>query len=547
MRPATRLEPEPSPPAAVARRARPDVALALALALALVGVYSANCEVLPGGDAVPNVYLAAGILDQGRMSFTPARFPFLFDWELRTETGAKDARPLSSLTPAEGRALYARGLLVPIARYNVARSVRSDDETHEPAFVNVFGPGPALCALIVLLPLRAFAGTLQDKPELLWFGSKLAASIFVAASAALVFLTARRWLARRPALLLAAAYGLATGVWSTSSQALWQHAPNALFLALGMYGLTGTTRRSAALAGAAFAAATACRPTSATFAAAGLVWLAVANRRALLPYLGAALPLALALAAYNTWFFGTPLGFGQTEAAAQIALAKTGSADPWQTPLWEGLAGLLLSPSRGLLVFSPWLALGAAGAIAAWRRPGYAALRPLTVAAAGVALAQAKWFDWWGGWSYGYRPLVDLSAPLALFAIPLAAWVLARRVRVAALSALVAWSVLVQLLGAVAYDLEGWNARAGYRVALASGSVVDVDASAAPGLIERGGRVLEKVSMDVDEPRYRARLWSLSDNQIGYYAAGLPEALSVKAASSRNWLDVWREPPPPRS
>jgi hypothetical protein len=31
---------------------------------------------------------------------------------------------------------------------------------------------------------------------------------------------------------------------------------------------------------------------------------------------------------------------------------------------------------------------------------------------------QSKWFDWWGGWTYGYRPWLEAVPVLVLCMIP---------------------------------------------------------------------------------------------------------------------------------
>ena len=58
-----------------------------------------------------------------------------------------------------------------------------------------------------------------------------------------------------------------------------------------------------------------------------------------------------------------------------IALEKTGKSQLWQTPLVVGAFGLLASPSRGLLVFSPFLVLAFWGLPRLWKEPAYAPLR----------------------------------------------------------------------------------------------------------------------------------------------------------------------------
>ncbi len=83
--------------------------------------------------------------------------------------------------------------------------------------------------------------------------------------------------------------------------------------------------------------------------------------------------------------------------------------------LWVALYGQLLSPSRGLLVFSPFIALVLAGVI--WRLPRLLK-QPMTwftLAWFGLAVAVASTMTrWWGGWSFGSRLLTDGIPALVL-------------------------------------------------------------------------------------------------------------------------------------
>jgi hypothetical protein len=172
---------------------------------------------------------------------------------------------------------------------------------------------------------------------------------------------------------------------------------------------------------------------------------------------------------------------------------------------------MLLSPSRGLLVFSPFLVLAVPGAVRAWRRPGWEVLRPLSVAVATVLLLDSFWFDWWGGWSYGPRRLTDLAPALTVLAAPAMAWAWDGAGRRALLLGAVAWSVALQALGAFAYDVDGWNGR------------------------REGGRILS-----VDDPAHRDRLWSIGDSQVAYHATHLSESRRRKHEAHVRWIESWR-------
>jgi hypothetical protein len=523
-----------------------DVAWASAVSLLLAVVYNSNRDFVVGRDSTGNVFVAANLIEDGRVSFTPRRDPAHFEWMARPAGRIVDGI-LSGDTLIGGvraASLWSRGLLVPVAPYYyLTRSIRSDPATGEPVFVSTFGPGAGLAAAPIMAVVRAFTGDLRRNPEALWYGAKLAASILVAASAAFVFVTARHWLTAAMAAIVALGYGLGTCAWSVSSQALWQHPAAEFFLSLGALFLVRamanvpapaliaeviardaavgrgperdtTKRRCVAATGFALACAAACRPSDAVFAVAVLVWFALARPRALRPFLAGCAPVAAAIAAYNFYFFGAPWAFGQTEAGPAIALSKTGSPDLWQTPLLTGLTGNLFSPSRGLLVYSPVLALGVAGAALAWRREEYAALRPLAIGAALLVVVESKWFDWWGGWAYGYRRVVDLTPILAVLAIPTLAWVVSARWRQATAALLFAWSVLVQVVGAFAYTPNGWNAGPG-----GSGA------------------------QDVDDPSYRGRLWSWRDAQIPYHLVHFSAERQERDHQVSAWLEEWRPGP----
>lgn len=90
--------------------------------------------------------------------------------------------------------------------------------------------------------------------------------------------------------------------------------------------------------------------------------------------------------------------------------------ETWSTPLWVGLAGVLVSPGRGLLLAFPAVLLTPIGVGWLWR----AGFRVITVAMVGLtglqALNVAGWHMWWGGWNWGLRLLVPALPILAVLA-----------------------------------------------------------------------------------------------------------------------------------
>jgi len=548
-------------------------AIALAVFLALLGVYHLNCDFFQmSNDAMPNLHLPVTLLKEGNLSFTPDEMPFMFVWTLETPGGPLPRTFWRWDEKFQGRTFAGlrRAGLLSLAdhRYYVVPSVRTDRATGQRLYVNTFGPGAGLVALPLFAALEAIAGDLARNTRLMYCAGKFVAAVMVAGSAALIFLTVARFTSAVRALLVAAAYGLGTCVWSVSSQMLWQHGPNEFFLALGTLFLLRMGRREgrwrdAAFCGLAYSAAVVCRPTSVVVAAAAAAYLLIAARRLLLPYVVAALPLGLALGAYNTYYLGSPLKTGQGEAGRRVAEQKTGSQALWQTPLVEGAAGLMVSPSRGLLVFSPWVVFAFGGAVAAWRRrSAFAPLMALGVALVVLLVIAFKWFDWWGGWCFGYRPIVDTMPLLAVMLIPAIDWVCRRRALAAAFLVLLAWSATVQVLGAWAYNIETWNAggalvpRAGtgvraqrlktwnapmlgYEVYLAGKAEPEIAAD--EDEVERiaATRPVDEYRprvADIDIPEYRYRLWSLRDNQIRHLLTDFAESRRVRHQEMEAWL-----------
>jgi hypothetical protein len=285
---------------------------------------------------------------------------------------------------------------------------------------------------------------------------KASAATIAALAVAILYLALRRLVPPGPALWTALAFGLATSMWATASQLLWQHGPLALMLVLGIYFLA-TPRPgilSDGLAGLCLAGGVACRPTGMPFLIAGAAVVALRaqpwHRRltSLAAYGVAALVVMAPVQAYNDRYF----------AARPFGHYATNFID--HTRVWKGLAGLLLSPNRGLLVFTPVALVGIAGLLWAWRHP---LRRPLLVcfgaAAAQVLLVTAMFPAWAGGWSFGPRYMTDLLPVLALGG----AHQLARlgwRTRLLLLP-LLGWSVLVQLVGAFCYPASNWNGLVG--------------------------------------------------------------------------------------
>lgn len=493
------------------KASRRDGWIAAALIALLLVVFHADGGFLPGNDAKPSVYAAATLLAEGRMTFSPDTEPFMFKWEIDGPTGTRSGSLVNWTSPINGvspRELYASGSLrLKGPKYFLV-------ESHSHAFVSTYGPAPPLVALPVFAFLHAALGDLRDHPRALWYGGKAAAALLMAIAAALLFLTARRLdLDERRSVVVALVYALGTCAWSVLSQTLWQQAADSFFLMLGAFLFVralatepGSARGAFAACGLAFGMAGACRPTAFVALAVVSTYVLFARRRDAFSFAAGAAAPVLATLLYNASTFGSPFVFGQL-----LALGEGGRSVWSFSP--EGLAGTLFSPGRGLFVFSPVVGFAVWGIVRAWRQRDdsrWAAIRVFSAAAGAMILVEALPADWWGGWSYAYRRIADPIPLVVLGLVPVASDIARTTARRVSFAVALGWSVFVQVLGATAYDLDGWNAR-----------------------VENG------VAQNIDQPRFRARLWSIGDSPIAYYATHWSEA----RAHRNEWIAIWLRRP----
>lgn len=385
----------------------PSWGIALALGGLTFAVYLTNLRPMGAMDTIAARWLPFSIVREGNLDLD--EFPWLQreDWGQAVVRGA-DGHARSSYPVATP--IVAAPLALPAVAWLRARQIDDDD-------VRV-----RLVALVV---------------------ERIAAALLAALSVALVFLAAATL--TRPALAaaVALAYGLATGTWATSSQALWQHGLAEVCLAgLSLCLLRPDSRRRATAAGGLAALGVAARPTMAVFALLALAFVWRERRRHLALFLAPATAIAALLLAYNLGVAGAVAG----------GYAGTAPLFRWPSPT-SGL-GLLLSPNRGLFVYTPAAALAVVAVVQ--RRAAAPWLRHLAVGMAAYVLLFACFEYWWAGNVYGPRYLVDILPALALCAVPAVERLWRRRLGRALLVALTAWGAAVQAIGVYGDD-GSWN------------------------------------------------------------------------------------------
>ncbi len=383
--PTPRAEWEERPP-----RFAPRVGAALGLAALVFVVLLANGRPIPSGDTRPGERVAQSLASE--FDFDLDEFP--------------DVEP-------------------PFAR---------EVSGHRVSIYPVLGP-------LLAAPVFAAAGLVFRLDELgLSLAGKLAASLFTAAAAAVMFLFFGRRHGEHAAFAPALLFALGTSAWSTS-QALWQHPAALLFLSLA---LLFTLRADddgdvwAARAGLPLGLALAARHADVALVVALGLGLALRFPRRLPQLALWSLPGVVFTLGYQWFYFGSPLEHGFSGSTAERFSAAWG----------QGHLGLLLSPAKGLFVFTPLALVALWGLGRAWRAGERGLALTCGLGALAHWLLMGRWAEWHGGASFGPRLMTD-ALPLLLAFLPEG---LARAGRVGTL--LAAFSVAVQALGAFTYDLR---------------------------------------------------------------------------------------------
>jgi hypothetical protein len=243
------------------------------------------------------------------------------------------------------------------------------------------------------------------------------------------------------AFFFAFVYAFGTCVWSVASRGLWQHTPSLLFLCAALSLMLQEDRWKVALAGLMVGLAVTSRPTDILLAAA-VAGYVLFRRRGAFPLFAALALLPAALVSVYSWsYLGDPLAFGQAYRSGGFTRL-----------ILAGLAGLLVSPSRGLFVFSPVLLAGVAGGMQAWRSKDSKHLRFLSAGAFLLLVLYACWGTWWGGSGFGYRLILEI-VPVLILLLPLAwnRWIRRSPLWCAVFFVFLGFSIYAQYLGAHVY------------------------------------------------------------------------------------------------
>ena len=263
---------------------------------------------------------------------------------------------------------------------------------------------------------------------------------------------------RRAVLTSVAVVALGTPAWSVLSRGLWNQSAATLAISLALYSAMrieqaapGTpTRRWTLALGVASGVAYATRPTGAVIVLVFAIWCAARHRQLFPWYVLGGAAVAMPWMSVNLATFGT----------VQPPYYSADRAD-FESYFWEALAGNLISPSRGLLVFSPVVIVAFVGVLLSRRTGGPSPLEYTALAAVTLhwLVVSGSGELWWAGATYGPRFFADMIPFFAYLAVPLIDCLLKGSHRKAgiAVAVLAVASVLVHVPGAWSKPAHCWN------------------------------------------------------------------------------------------
>lgn len=259
----------------------------------------------------------------------------------------------------------------------------------------------------------------------------------------------------RYAVGVALAFAFATAAWSTASRALWQHTPALLCGSLALLAAVRSRRdrRYLWLLGGALALGFTMRPTMAVPLVALGVWSVVEHRVQAWRVVAAGALVAVPFVAVNVAAYGSllPPYYSGGRVGSEVTIGFA-----------ESLLVHLVSPSRGLLVYTPMFLLVPAGL---WLRKQAGALTRLDLAVAATVVVHWLVISRYGstaGSSYGARFFTEAVPFLLYLCLPVferlaLARDLPRRASLA-VAGLVALSFLVTAPGALTRSAFCWSA-----------------------------------------------------------------------------------------
>lgn len=236
------------------------------------------------------------------------------------------------------------------------------------------------------------------------------ASFIVALTALFIYKIGKMFLNTKYSILLVVIFAFCTASWSTASRALWQHGPSMLMLSAALYLVLLSKDRPFFIqfAGIPLAFSYIIRPTNSISIIVLTVFIYVQYRQQFLRYLFGAITIGLPFVIYN-------LNIHNEILSPYYLPQRIGS----NRFFIEALLGNLISPSRGLFVFTPVLLLSLFGIYLKSKKKQLSKLDYCLISIIFLHwIAISSFPHWWAGWSFGPRFFTDVIPYFLYFIIP---------------------------------------------------------------------------------------------------------------------------------
>jgi hypothetical protein len=267
---------------------------------------------------------------------------------------------------------------------------------------------------IVAVPYVAAARTTLDPNAMEMFilkTEKQFAALLSVASVLVFFAGIRKIFSERIAALAAAVYAIATTLFSSPSQAMWSFTGELFFLTVALVILMDAKASTSkiAFAGIAMGVAFLCRPTAIIILSVlTLVVYFQNSKKAWIFAISGGVSVAVC-AGFLLTVYGHPLGaYGVLNREATL----------WRADFWNALAGNLFSPSRGVFIFFPYIAIAIYYAL----RTRDLFIRRWMIGSIVCVLLilclTSLYTKWWGGHSLGPRLNTESAPFFALLTVP---------------------------------------------------------------------------------------------------------------------------------
>jgi Dolichyl-phosphate-mannose-protein mannosyltransferase len=324
------------------------------------------------------------------------------------------------------------------------------------------------------------------------FFEKLAATLTTAITVAIFYLSVRLKFSRNISLLSTFIFAFATNTWMTSSQGLWQHTASNLALVSVIFCLLKANRASEQnqkiwllIAGVACGLLPGIRPTSTLYTITAIIY-SIFTYRFQSIYLFFGLVSALPSIVWNLYYFGNLTG----------GYSKMFPAPPYKftfSNFINASLGTLVSPSRGLLVFSPIVLYSLPGGYQVFKLKvgkDEKLIGCMTIASLVLLSSYCFYIVWWAGHSYGSRFTTDIMPVVCYLISYFLAYNLQKVIHLPKIFynkslivfiVIVTFSILTQFVGAF---------------------------GANPGVY------WNPIPLNIDRHEYQYRLWSFKDSQI---------------------------------